>query len=387
MKSIASVLKFATAATRAPLVALALLWPLGAQPAKAAPPKVSFDLRYLVECHDVTPQAFALLHPDEKVIEADLRVSVRLVQGHEADLEELQFELTSPAERLRVVDFVPKTQIENDTVDGTEVVKTTEFMQSLGAGVGTTLSFGGGAGNVHGNVVTQALPNGSASATHRKELKETTKMIPPGKVVVASGTLENEHGVFFKLRRSAKTGFEGAKLLSFRFVVPGDWRGDWIVLSCSATGRVKHYFFKTVEQVGTAKAFVALYLAGDAEAERAGLELAEDQEQYFASKPPAERYDLIITTLATEARPWRDASHTHDLSFRWKTPVTCYKPTTSKHHLFRLVAKTPKCPSAEACTSLKQALDGAARFSAAPGWHVASPAASGRPAVARTWAD
>ncbi len=372
MKFIASTLTFARVAMHAPLVALALLWPTWTQTADAAPPKVSFDLRYLVECHDVTPQAFALLHPDEKVIEADLRVSVRLLQGSEADLEELQFELTSPAERLRVVDFVPKTQIENDTVDGTEVVKTTETMQSLGAGIGTTLTFGAGSGNVHGNVVTQALPTGNASATHRKELKETTKLIPPGKVVVASGTLENEHGVFFKLRRSAKTSFEGTKLLSFRFVVPANWRGDWIVLSCSAKARVKHYFFKTIEQVGTAKAFVALYLAGDAEAERAGLELAEDQEQYFASKPPADRYDLIITTLATEARPWRDASHTHNLSFPWKTPVTCYKPTTSRHHLFRLAAKKPQCHSAEACTSLKQALDGAARFSAAPGWHMAN---------------
>lgn len=362
---------FARRLLRAPRLVAFVLFAI-AWPASAASPKVSFDLGHQVECHDVTPQAFALLHPDEKVIEADLRVSVRLLQGNEADLDELQFELTSPGERLRVVDFVPKTVIENDSVDGTEVVKTTETIQSVGAGIGTTVSIGGGAGNVHGNVITQALPNGSANATHRKELKETTKKMPPGKVVVASGTLENAHGVFFKLRRSAKVGFEGTQPLSFRFVVPADWRGDWIVLSCSATGRVKHYFFKSIEQVGTAKAFLGLYLAGDAQAERAGQELSEAQEQYFASKPPADRYDLIITTLATEARPWRDPSHTHNMSCPWKTAVTCYKPVATKH-FFRFASKASPCPSGEACASLKQALDGVARFSAAPGWHLRVP--------------
>ena len=348
-------------------VAAALLCLIPVWTASAASPKVSFDLGYLVECHDVTPQAFALLHPDEKVIEADLRVSVRLEQGDEADLEELQFELTSPAERLRVVDFLPKTEIENDSVDGTEVVKTTESIRSLGAGVGPTFNVSGGAGNLYGNVVTQALPNGTANATHRKELKETTKKIPPGKAVVISGTLENEHGVFFKLRRSAKGSFEGTKLLSFRFVAPAEWRGDWIVLSCSAMGRVRHYFFKSVEPVGTAKAFLGLHLAGDAEVERAGQELSEAQEQYFASKPPHDRYDLIITTLATEARPWRAASHTHNLSSPWKIPVSFHRPVAPRS-LFKLASKAPKCPSVEACAYLKQTLDGVARFSAAPGW-------------------
>lgn len=367
MKSI--VLAFARSLLRARLAAAALVCLMPAWLASAASPKVSFDLNYQVECHDVTPQAFALLHPDEIVIEADLRVSVRLERGDEADLEELQFELTSPAERLRIVDFVPKTEIENDSVDGTEVVKTTETIHSLGAGVGPTFNVSGGAGNLYGNVVTSALPNGSANATHRKELKETTKKIPPGKAVIASGTVENEHGVFFKLRRSARGSFEGTKPLSFRFIAPAAWRGDWIVLSCSATGRVRHYFFKSTETVGTAKAFLALHLAGDAEAERAGLELSEAQEQYFASKPPQDRYDLIITTLATEARPWRAGSHALNLSSPCKLPVAFYKHGASKS-LFRLTSKTAKCPSAEACVYLKQALDGVARFSAAPDWRL-----------------
>jgi hypothetical protein len=335
----------------------------------AATPEVQFDTGYLVECRDVTPQAFALLHPREKVVEASLRVSVRLAKGEEKDIEELQFELTSPAERLRVVDFLPRTQIESESIDGIEVVKTTESIHSLGAGVGTTLSFSGGAGGAHGTVLTQALPNANANSTHRKELKETSKKLPPGKAVIISGTLENEHGVFYKLRRSATDSFEGTKLLSFRFVVPADWRGDWVVLSSEARGRTRrNYFFKSVAAVGESKAFIGLYLAGDETAERAALGLAEAQEQYFASKVPAERYDLMITTLATEARPWRAASHTKNMSDTAKS-VTCYKPVAGrkqKHSGDRVSGET-------ACGYLRQTLDRVAGFSSAPGWHADTP--------------
>ncbi|HWB08328.1 MAG TPA: hypothetical protein VG826_03855 [Pirellulales bacterium] len=329
-------------------------------------PKVGFDLGYMVECRDVTPPAFAMVHPDEKIMEADLRVSVRVEKGEEKDVEQLEFEITSPAERLRIVDFLPRTLIEADVADHIEVVKTTETLRSVGATVGTTISIGAGNEHANGAVVTSALPAANANATHRNELKETTKKIPPGRAVVTSGTLENEHGVFFKLRRSAAGTFEGIKPLSFRFVVPAKWHGDWMVISCTATGNVKRYFFKSTEEIGTAKAFLALYLAGDARAERAALEMAEAQERYFAVKPAKDRYDLIITTLATEARPWRSSSQTHTVAGSVRTPVTCLKPPTSGA-VFKFAAEE-KPAAGKACNWLKQTLDRVARFSAAPDW-------------------
>jgi hypothetical protein len=344
------------------LVMFSIAWP-----ARAAQPKVSFDLGYVVECRDVTPQAFAMLHPDEKILEANLRISVRVEQGDEKDVEQLQFEITSPGERLRIIDFLPRTQMEADAADNIEVVKTSETIRSLGASIGTTLSFAAGGPNAHGGVVTSALPAGNANTSHRNELKETTKKVPPGRPVVTSGTLENEHGVFFKLKRSVTGSFEGIKLLSFRFVAPGGWRGDWLVMSCQATGTVKRYFFKASELIGATKAFLALYSAGDGAAQRAALELAEAQEQYFAVKPTNSQYDLIITTLATEARPWRAASHTHHVATAVKTPVTCLKPVTTGG-VFRFAA-AEKPQTCEAGNWLKQTLDRVARLSAAPGWH------------------
>lgn len=343
-----------------------------ASPVYAAQPKVSFDLGYVAECHDVTPQAFALLHPDEKVIETNLRVSVRLESGEEKDIDQLQFEFTSPGERLKIIDFLPRSQIEPEA-DNIEVVKTNETIRSLGASVGATVAVSGGGKNGSATL-TSALPAGSANATHRNQLTETTKKIPTGRPIVTSGTLENEHGVFFKLRRTAAGSFEGIKFFSFRFAVPSDWRGDWLVVSCQARGTVSRYFFKSIDEIGTSKGFLAMHLAGDAPSERAAQEMAQAQEEYFAAKPPKDRFDLMISTLATEARPWRDQAHTRHVSAAVKTPVTCLKPVTTAG-VFRFCS-SHKTSSCEACTLLKQSLDHVAGFSAAAGWHVDDAATS-----------
>lgn len=331
-----------------------MVFPLSS-PAAANQPKVEFDLGYVVEAHDVTPQAFALLHPDEKVVEANLRVSVRMDQGDEKDVEQLQFEITSPGGRLRVIDFLPRTQVQPEAADSIEVVKTSETIRSLGATVGTTVTVGGGTGHINGAVVTSALPAGNANATHRNELKETTKKIPPGKAVIASGTLDNEHGLFFKLRRTPSGTFEGIKPFSFRFVVPSDWRGDWLVLSCEARGTVKRYFFKSTEVIGTRKAFLALHLAGDVVSERVALDLATAEEQYLATKPAKERYELI-DALANEAQAWRSSAES-----RTAETVTCMKPVTSG--IFKFASA--KVDTTAPCHRVKQSLDRLARFSAA----------------------
>ncbi|HEV3006528.1 MAG TPA: hypothetical protein VGX78_18810 [Pirellulales bacterium] len=298
--------------------------------AGAPQPRVEFDLGYLVECHDVTARGFALSHPDEKVVEADLQISVRLAQGEERDLEQLLFEITSPAGRLRVVDFLPKTQIETEMDGGIEVTKTTETTRTFGATAGSGFSLSTAADHPHSITTAGILPsaNANASTTHRNELKETSKKTPPGTAVVVSGTMDNEHGVFFKLKRSTKGSFEGTKVVSFRFVVPADWRGDWVVVSAQARGMVKRsLFFKSVEPCGETKAFVGLHLAGDAEAERAASDLAESQALYWAGAGVKEQPAAQIAELALAARPWQTAkSQTAAKQPLAATLRTCHKP-------------------------------------------------------------
>lgn len=309
----------------AALAVLALAATCPAAPVLAARPKVGFDLSYTVACREVTSPEFAKLRPDEKIMEADLRVSVRIEQGDEQDLDHLNFEITSPAERLRVVDFVPRTFVESNPSEGVEVTKTVENTQSLGAGLGAAFTLGGS--GKHGSINVQPLPSGNATTTRRQATTETTKRLPPGRVVVASGTLDNEHGVFFKLRASPTTSFEGTKPLSFRFVVPKSWRGDWVVLSAEAQGFVKRYLFKSIETCGQAKLFLALYEQGDNEAELAATDLAEAQQILFSGKCDGDCRSAVISELVTTARPWQPpARHKPRLPSPFKVCKACYLP-------------------------------------------------------------
>lgn len=346
----------------AAIVLAGAAWTCPSAPIYAAQPKVGFDLGYVIECRDVTQQAFALLHPDEKVIEANLRLSVRLDRGEEQDLEQLQFEISSPSERLRVIDFLPKTQLEVDAKDGVEITKTTETIHSLGGSVGTNFSVSAHDEKSNGLTLSQALPAVNANTTRRNQTQETTKKIPQGKVVIASGTLDNEHGVFFKMKRSAVAPFEGVKTLSFRFVVPSDWRGDWVVLSAEAKGHFKRYLIKTVETCGQAKAFIGLYLAGDAAAERAAMELAEQQEAYFAGKTDKECQALAVAELAMASRPWQaSAQRVADDAGPFKIKRTSYK-------VFEPFGRGDEHSKACATASeaVRQSLDRMARYSDAP---------------------
>ncbi|HVC97729.1 MAG TPA: hypothetical protein VND64_28925 [Pirellulales bacterium] len=295
----------------------------------AVHPKVAFDLAYAVECRDVSQPDFAKLHPDEKLMEADLRVSIRIEQGDEQDLEGVIFEIGSLDHRLRIVDFLPHTQVQSGAGEAVEVVKTTENTQSLGAGMGASLSLQ--RADAHGNL--NLLPTGTASTTHRKAITETTKRLPPGRVAVASGTIDNEHGVFFKWHASATTSFEGVKPLSFRFVVPKEWRGDWMLFSALARCQVKrHWFVKSIETCGQAKVFVALYERGDAEAQGVADELAKAQESYFSRENDAQRRGDVIAGLAATATSRQTTpEHVGSPNVRFKACKILFSYAEPKH--------------------------------------------------------
>jgi hypothetical protein len=218
----------------------------------------------------------------------------------------------------------------------------------------------------------QVLPSASANAstTHRNELKETSKKVPPGKMIVASGTMDNEHGVFFKLKRSSAAPFEGTKLVSFRFVVPADWRGDWVVVSAQARGTVrKSLFFKSIEPCGETKAFVGLYLAGDASAQHVALELAESQALYLAGGEKEQ--PTVIGELAMAANPWQTA---RPQTGSKASPLsrTCHKPLGpglfapnegNAHRVFASNSASQRNAGEDRASVLKQALNRMARLS------------------------
>jgi hypothetical protein len=95
------------------------------------------------------------------------------------------------------------------------------------------------------------------------------------KAVAASGTLDRGRGVYFKLKPSRSTSLEGAKEFVVVFRVPADWRGDFLYLSCTATGVKRSVVPPLREDVvcGKRRFIVAIYSEGDRAARAAAERL------------------------------------------------------------------------------------------------------------------
>ena len=245
--------------------------PAGVATVEAADPRIDFDLPPVVECRDVTPAEFAELHPDRRIIEATLRVSMRLQAGAAEDVREITIEIASPHQSLLVHDYAPDLVLESELAGEIQITKTRETGSSLGAGVngGTSLPYGG--------VNVNLSPHASLGASKRDLTTETIKRIPAKDVVLVGGTMDHGYGVFFKFRPTGQTPLEGRKEFVCRYVAPREWRGDYVRVAIRATGEHKEYFMKSVKPSGQLNRELGLYLAGDEAAQGAAWRLAVEQ--------------------------------------------------------------------------------------------------------------
>ena len=148
--------------------------------------EVVFDLPSVVECRDVTTTEFAAATPHLKQIEAKVRISARECDGAPVEILQLDYEIrTSGA--VRVVDYGPRTTLESSIVlDQIDINATAENSQSLGAEAAILYKPG--------------VLGGSRTTSAKKSEAKHFKQVAAKDVVLASGTLDREHGVFFRLR-------------------------------------------------------------------------------------------------------------------------------------------------------------------------------------------
>ncbi|MCA9261065.1 MAG: hypothetical protein KDA61_17740, partial [Planctomycetales bacterium] len=93
--------------------------------------------------------------------------------------------------------------------------------------------------------------------------------VAPQQVVVASGTIDEQHGALFKLRPSPQTTLEGAHELTMQLAVPSNWRGGSLRVRCGARGQERFLWIKQSKSWNVVEAPIALFLAGDSEARHA----------------------------------------------------------------------------------------------------------------------
>lgn len=248
--------------------------------ATASDPKVAFDVSYVVACRDITPEEFAVAHPGRRLIEAHVQVSVRLLEGREEGLHEIVVEITSPERRLHVVDFAPKTEVTSE-IEGTfQIVETKEEANSLEA------SLGGNVALEYGLAKGQAAPRAGAAHTSRQLATETYHRLPPKQLLLAAGTMNRQHGVFFKLKPSSQASLEGVHEFRCHYLVPDTWRGDWIEVACRARTPSRRYLTDNLVSCGACRVRLGLYLEGDVAARTAALHVARTQ---AGGEPDGER--------------------------------------------------------------------------------------------------
>lgn len=247
-------------------VALAVGEVSGQAPAaRASEPHVAFDFARVAQCTEVPSAEDTLLYQDEKLVELRLRISVHLLKGNIRDVEEIRVEVADSDSRMRVQSFSPSTQLASRLNGDIEWSKTTEETSSLGA------SLGGELPAPVGDLIAHVTPTVSGGNTSHEKIVEKQLRMAPRFAVVASGTIDQEHGVFFKLRSSPQSSLEGTHELIIRFVVPRSWRGDSLRVCCQATGTEKVLWMKQQTTWSHTCRPLAVYLAGDVEARQAAL--------------------------------------------------------------------------------------------------------------------
>ena len=245
---------------------LAVLVLLATAPAASAePPQVEFDVSYMINCRDVTPEEFALLNPDEKLVEAKFQVSSLVHRGDEEDLVQYLYRIESPTNRLTVVDYLPRTTLSTDVVGHVGVQRQREKNRSIGIGIS-------------GQYAQLAQSEASGSSASKSSSSVSYELLPPMELVAASGTTRRGAGAYFKMKPSPRTSLEGAKDFGLVLRVDRQWRGDCVIVHCEASRLVRGIvpMIPTRKSVcGRADFVVALYAEGDQEAKQAAKQLVD----------------------------------------------------------------------------------------------------------------
>jgi hypothetical protein len=222
------------------------------------------------------------------VIEAKFRITARLVEGNSADIVDFLYVLTSTDKTMRLQDYLPNTTLESTvSEDQIEITDASETSQATG---------------IDAHVVYKPFAlSGTHSQGTKKSLSSHYKQIASKDLVLASGTTNREHGVFFRLRPSRAASLEGAKEFTFLATVKKGWRGDLCTVSCAARATKTSLISTSVVAAGGDQAQVGMYLAGDIEASNLAEDLRRAQENHLLllrARPPK---DNVLESFSTQA--------------------------------------------------------------------------------------
>lgn len=277
-------------------------------PALAQGPRLRFDVPQTLAVRDVTTSDFAVVHPDERMIEARVTISMLLERGSADDVRELVHRVESSTVAAQVVDFSPKTQLASQVVGLTNIQQEQKQDIKLGAEVGAS-----------GYGFTLAKAGGDYQQQQRQETQ--FQQLPALDLLTASGTVDRGRGVYFKLKPSPRTTLEGAYEYVMVLRVPKHWRAGLLYVGSEAIGSERGMLGGSDEltTVGRGRFVVAIYQQADVVAQRAAMRYAQAENavrQLAVAKRsdlerrmyPSPLHKLGVTRDRALAKDWLDTA-------------------------------------------------------------------------------
>ncbi len=191
-------------------------------------PEVSFDVPDSLVVTEVTTTEFSNEHPDRRLFEVKVPVSLLLYQGEPDRIRDVVIEIDGAADNLRVHDYAPRTHLQSEFTEPIELRRSIETGETLAASLGGKLS-----------TDIAITPTITAGKSESNKFTETLTKAPPKEAVIVSGTMRSHRGVFFKLRQSNQATLEGEQTFCVTFSAPEDWPGGTIEVRCVARGQQK----------------------------------------------------------------------------------------------------------------------------------------------------
>ena len=221
---------------------------------------IRFDSGLVVECLDVSPEAFVQKNPDFRIFEARFCISANFLQLSPREVGYINYHLHLPS-TVDLKDYIPRTQLDTD------VVGQIDSKRSVSSKSGLVIAFEGGAKvNYHIPFVGEAGVNrGGSRQTSKSEEFSTDvemKLLPPKQTVITSGTEDRRQTVYFKLAPFSQTTLEGEKVFVCLFAAPKNWAGDCAALTCE----FELNYNKDKKRLMSSPIVIGLYPSGNAEA-------------------------------------------------------------------------------------------------------------------------
>jgi len=184
---------------------------------------------------------------------------------------------------LPIVNYQPKTELQSDFAGPISVTNKDEKIDSFGLSLD---------GSVH------AIGAGRVGADDTRKQSDSTQFQrqAPMQAVVASGTTDRGHGVYFKYRWTAQQVLEGEKPIRITLAAPENWRGGLLDVSVTAVGHGQPLFGDDRPRaVAKAEFVVAVYRQHDDRAAELARELARLDRKLatFAWENTAEAMPLV----------------------------------------------------------------------------------------------